>query len=65
MTPKLFTVDARCARCHKKTECLVRVEVITTLTSLTNKLNTDPALAESPGEGIIILACDDFAIAAS
>lgn len=63
MLPKLFTVDARCARCHKKTVCTVRVEVLTTLSALANKLNTDPHLAESPGEGILILACDDFATA--
>jgi len=28
MAAKLFTVDARCARCYKKTECLVRVDRI-------------------------------------
>lgn len=61
--PKLFTVDARCSRCCKKNECLVRVEALTTLSGLANKLNTDPALSESPGEGILILSCDDFAVA--
>ena len=61
--PKLFTVDARCSRCYQKADCLVRVEVLTTLSALQNKLNTDPHLAESPGEGILILSCDDFAVA--
>ncbi len=63
MAPKLFTVDARCSRCCKKESCLVRVEALTTLSALTNKLNTDAALAESPGEGIIIFSCDDYAVA--
>lgn len=65
MASKLFTVDARCSRCYKKSECLVRVEVLTALSNLTNKLNTDPHLAESPGEGILILSCDDFSVAAA
>ena len=60
---KFFTVDARCSRCFRKEECLVRVEVLNSLSALTNKLNTEPALSNSPGEGIIILACDDYAVA--
>ena len=61
---KLFTVDARCGRCYQKTECQVRVKIITTLTALANECNTNPVLSNSSGEGILILACDDFAIAA-
>ena len=61
--PKFFTVDARCSRCFRKDECLVRIEALNSLSALTNKLNTDPALANSAGEGIIILACDDYAVA--
>ena len=60
---KLFTIDARCSRCGKKTACLTRVEIITTLNALTNKLNTDPQFTDSPGEGILIIACDDFSVA--
>lgn len=63
MAPKLFTIDARCSRCYQKSDCAVRVEVLSDLSALQNKLNTDPALAESPGEGILILACNDFAVA--
>lgn len=59
----MFTVDAQCARCCYKPECLERKEILTTLSLLANRLNTEPQFDASPGDGIIILSCHGFAIA--
>jgi len=58
-----WTIDARCSNCCKKTDCLDRPKLIGTLSSLTNELNTSEQYTNGPGDGILIIACTDFAIA--
>lgn len=56
----MWTIDARCSRCINKAECADRAEVLKTLSPLANKLNTEPEFTESPGDGILIVACASF-----
>lgn len=66
----MWTIDAPCSRCtHRKTpqhtpatECLDRAALITSLQTLTGELNASP-FVDGPGDGIIIVACKDFAVA--
>jgi len=58
----MWTIDARCSQCAHKSECKDRPEIIRTLTALQGQLNTDDAFTEGPGDGIMIVACKDFAI---
>lgn len=58
-----WTIDTRCSRCGKKNDCPDRPALIGVLSPLTNKLNTEEPHASGPGDGIIILACNDFAAA--
>lgn len=54
----MFTVDMnRCPACPDKDTCQDRKEIVTTLSALAMKLNTDPAHVDGPGDGIIIVAC--------
>lgn len=58
-----WTIDARCSQCSKKGDCPDRKELLGTLSPLTNKLNTEEPHASGSGDGILIVACNDFAIA--
>ena len=55
----MWTVDARCPSCAEKTTCTDRAELYGTLSSLANKLNGEE-FSTSPGDGIIIIACQGF-----
>lgn len=59
----MWTVDVQCSRCAKKEECKDRPKIITTLSQLSNTLNTEQEFIDSPGDGIIIAACRDLAVA--
>ena len=58
-----WTIDSRCSRCCKKKDCADRLELNTTLSPLTNKLNMEEPFASGSGDGIIIVTCHDFAVA--
>lgn len=57
----MWTIDAQCSRCGKKEACKDRPEIIKALSPLTNRLNTEPEFVDGPGDGILIVACKDFA----
>ena len=57
----MWTVDSRCAQCAHKEACQDRPEMIRTLSSMTNKLNTDEAFA-GKGDGVIVMVCRDFEV---
>ena len=59
----MWTIDAQCSRCCKKDLCKDRIEILHNLATLTADLNTDAELVESPGDGILIVACQGFALA--
>jgi len=60
----MWTINVDCPRCCKKDRCKDRVAIIQTLSPLTARLNTEAELVESPGDGIIIVACQGgFAVA--
>jgi len=59
----MWTVDARCPSCSKKETCADRKELISTLSPLTNKLNTVPEFVDGPGDGVLVVACKEFTIA--
>lgn len=67
----MWTTDMQCSRCkHRKsaqnpnpaTPCTDRAEIITALQPLTGILNAPPH-SDGPGDGILIVACKDFAVA--
>ena len=58
-----WTIDARCSRCAKKDDCQDRKALIGTLSPLTNELNTVDRFIEGPGDGVLIISCNDFAVA--
>lgn len=66
----MWTIDAPCSRCaHRQsathtpeTPCTDRAEIITRLQELTGTLNAAP-FVDGPGDGILIVACKDFAAA--
>lgn len=54
----MWTADAnRCPACPAKETCTDRTTIIPALSKLVHQLNTDPAFADSPGDGIIVMAC--------
>jgi len=54
----MWTADAnRCPGCVQKDTCADRKKIIPALSALVHELNTDPVYAESPGDGIIVMAC--------
>lgn len=54
----MWTPDmARCPACPDKEACKDRKKILTTLSALTNELNTAPEHVDGPGDGIIIVAC--------
>lgn len=54
----MFTVDAnKCPACPEKETCADRKKILPVLSTLAHELTTDPAFADSPGDGIIIFVC--------
>lgn len=54
----MWTADAnRCPACPEKETCADRKKIIPALSELVHTLNTDPAYTDSPGDGIIVMAC--------
>ena len=67
----MWTIDLACSRCkHRQsaqnptpaTPCTDRAEIVTSLQVLTNTLNAAPH-SDGPGDGILIVACKDLAVA--
>ena len=56
----MWTIDARCSRCAKKEACSDRTALIGALSPLANTLNTEPKHVEGPGDGIVVISCNDF-----
>ena len=59
----MWTIDARCSQCGNKAACKDRPAILGDLSPLTNILNTVQEHLDSPGDGILIVACNDFRIA--
>jgi len=59
----MWTIDTRCPSCSKKASCADRKELISTLSPLATRLNTEPEFVDGPGDGILVIACKDFSIA--
>lgn len=57
----MWTIDSRCSRCGKKKDCSDRTALIGALSPLVNQLNTEEPYASGPGDGILIIGCNDFA----
>lgn len=54
----MWTIDMnRCPACPEKDKCADRKKILQTLSPVTNELNTDPAHVDGPGDGVIIVAC--------
>ncbi len=60
----MWTVDARCSNCGYKATCEDRNVLYADLSPLVNHLNSDPLTLASPGDGIIVLVCNGFALKA-
>ena len=58
-----WTIDTRCSRCCKKDRCPDRKKLLGTLSPVTNELNTVAEYVDGPGDGIVIISCNDFAVA--
>ncbi len=62
-----WNIDAQCSRClhrnSKNEPCHDRLEIVKAQTALINRLNLEEPFAEGPGNGRIIVACDDFRVA--
>lgn len=58
----MWTVDSRCSQCGEKADCKDRKAIVSSLVALSNTLNTTPENAEGPGDGILIMSCNDFKI---
>lgn len=56
----MWTVDSRCSQCGHKETCADRPAIIPELVTLSNILNTNQANVASPGDGILIMGCNDF-----
>lgn len=56
----MWTVDSRCSQCGSKENCEDRKTIIPDLVTISNTLNTTPANVDGPGDGILIMSCNDF-----
>lgn len=67
----MWTIDCRCDQCKNRPgpgrspeePCADREKLLRTITALTGELNLEEPYASSPGNGKLIVACADFAIA--
>ena len=67
----MWSIDARCDQCtHRpgpgrkpETPCFDREKLLRTASQLTGELNLEEPYASGPGNGKLIVACADFAIA--
>lgn len=56
----MWTPDVnRCPACPKREKCADQKVIRKVLSALTNELNTNPEHVDSPGDGIIIVACQE------
>lgn len=54
----MWTVDmSRCPGCPDKEECLDRKEMLPLLSGMTHNMNTDSKHVDGPGDGTIIVHC--------
>jgi hypothetical protein len=60
----MWTVDSRCSQCGNKETCEDRKAILPTLVTLSNTLMA-PAHADGPGDGILIMCCNDFTVSGS
>jgi hypothetical protein len=68
----MWTIDTSCSRCSKKDSfvrglierqaCEDRKKLIGVISPLTHELNTAEPFVSGPGDGIIIIACNDFSV---
>jgi hypothetical protein len=58
----MWSGDAPCSRCEKKKECRDKVKILQTLSPLINELNTLPEHVDGPGDGLLVVACQDFTV---
>lgn len=58
----MWTIDTRCSQCKHKPDCKDRTAILTTLSPLSNTLNTDAQHVDGTGDGILIVACKDFEV---
>jgi hypothetical protein len=56
----MWTVDSRCSRCSHKENCPDRKTIIPDLVALSNIVNSAPENLNGMGDGIIVMACNDF-----
>ena len=56
-------IDTRCPSCIHKAGCPDRTALYAALSPLTNKLNIEEPFLSGPGDGTLIIACQDFAVA--
>ena len=58
----MWTIDTRCSQCKLKETCADRKKIVQTLSPLANQLNTETEFVDGPGDGILVVACRDFAV---
>jgi hypothetical protein len=58
----MWTVDSRCSQCGHKETCEDRKIIIPDLVTMSNTLNTNQANLDGTGDGIFIMACNDFTV---
>lgn len=56
----MWTVDSRCSQCGKKETCADRKVIVPDLVTMSNTLNTSEEHLTTPGDGILIMVCNDF-----
>jgi len=56
----MWTIDMnRCPGCPHKEKCADRLKILQTLSAASMELNTNPAHLDGPGDGVIIVACQE------
>ena len=58
----MWTIDSRCSQCSKKSICTDRTTILTALVTLSHTLGTVPANVDGPGDGIIVMVCNDLQV---
>lgn len=58
----MWTVDSRCSQCGQKEICEDRKAIVPDLVTLSNSLNTNQANVDGPGDGILVMVCNDFQV---
>lgn len=56
----MWTIDMnRCPGCPHKEQCADRLKILQTLSATAMELNTNPVHLDGPGDGVIIVACQE------